>query len=116
MVIGILSVKNHRYHPNKRLIEATKSVKHQPVLVHPGKIVMGTGNRGLNFTHIGKCLNVDVVIPRLGSTIKEYGLTMIRHFEMLGIPVINNYGSILLARNKFLTLQRLSGSGAVTSK
>ena len=57
MVIGILSVRNHRYHPNKRLIDATKSLKHQAVLVHPGKIVMGAGNRGLKWAHIAKSLN-----------------------------------------------------------
>ena len=110
MVIGILSVRNHRYHPNKRLFEATRSLKHQAVLVHPGKMFMGAGNRGLKLTHVAKSLNIDVVIPRLGSSIKEYGLTIIRQFELLGIPVINNYESILLARNKFLTLQTLSRS------
>ncbi|MBN1102557.1 MAG: RimK family alpha-L-glutamate ligase, partial [Deltaproteobacteria bacterium] len=53
----------------------------------------------------------DVLLPRFGATIKEYGLTAVRHFELMGIPIVNSYESILLARNKFLTLQSLTRKG-----
>ena len=111
MIIGILSVKNHRYHPNRRLLEAAKALKHQALILHPGKLFMGINDAGLGIVHITRRFRVDVVIPRIGATIKEYGLSMIRHLELLGIPVINNYSAILLARNKFLSLQTLSRQG-----
>ncbi len=111
MLIGILSVKNHRYHPNRRLMEAARALNHQAVLVHPGRLVMGVDDQGLRIDHLRRHFQTDVILPRLGATIKEYGLTMIRHLELLGIPVINNYQSILLARNKFLSLQTLFKSG-----
>ena len=111
MRIGILSVKNHRYHPNRRLMEAARALNHEAILVHPGRLFMGVDDQGLRIDHLKRRLQADVILPRLGATIKEYGLTMIRHLELLGIPVINNYQSILLARNKFLGLQTLFKSG-----
>ena len=111
MRIGILSVKNHRYHPNRRLMEAARALKHEAILVHPGRLFMGVDNQGLRIDHLRRHFRADVILPRLGATIKEYGLTMIRHLELLGIPVINNYQSVLLARNKFLSLQTLFKNG-----
>ena len=111
MRIGILSVKNNRYHPNRRLMEAARALNHQAILVHPGRLFMGVDDQGLRINHLRRHFQADVILPRLGATIKEYGLAMIRHLELLGIPVINNYQSILLARNKFLSLQTLFKSG-----
>ncbi len=111
MLIGILSVKNHRYHPNRRLLEAARALDHQGILVHPKKLFMGVDNEGLKIDQRSRLFRADVILPRLGATIKEYALAMVRHFELLGIPVINNFDSVLLARNKFLTLQTLFQNG-----
>jgi ribosomal protein S6--L-glutamate ligase len=111
MRIGILSVKNHRYHPNRRLMEAARALNHEAILVHPGRLFMGVDDQGLSIDHLRRHFQADVILTRLGASIKEYGLTMIRHLELLGIPVINNYRSILLARNKFLSLQTLFKNG-----
>jgi ribosomal protein S6--L-glutamate ligase len=61
--------------------------------------------------YLRKPLGPDVMLPRMGATIKAYALIMVRHLELLGIPVINNFHSILLARNKFLTIQTLFQNG-----
>jgi ribosomal protein S6--L-glutamate ligase len=111
MVIGILSVRNHRYHPNRRLLEAARASNHTAVLVHPGRFFMSVDDQGLRIEGLSRSFRAEVIISRLGATIKEYALTMIRHFELLGVPVINNYRSILLARNKFLSIQTLARNG-----
>jgi ribosomal protein S6--L-glutamate ligase len=111
MNIGILSVKNHRYHPNRRLIQAATEMGHTPILLHPGRFFMGLDGQGFTLEYLGADLRLDVLIPRIGATIKEYGHTLLRHFELAGIRVINRYDSVLLARNKFLTLQTLRDKG-----
>ncbi|MFH1489977.1 MAG: RimK family alpha-L-glutamate ligase [Pseudomonadota bacterium] len=111
MIIGIFSVRNHRYHPNRRLIEAADRLNHHAVLINPKKLYMGMDGDGLRIDTLLGGFNVDVIVPRLGSSIKEYGLSMVRQFELLGIPVVNPFASILLAKNKFLTLQTLSRHG-----
>jgi ribosomal protein S6--L-glutamate ligase len=51
------------------------------------------------------------MVPRIGAPIREYPLTLVRQVQHLGIPVVNRFEAILLARNKFLTLQTLQGVG-----
>ncbi len=108
MVIGILTVKNNRYHPNGRLLEAARGLGHRAILVNPRNFLMGMDRHRLKFGPLKGRFRADVILPRIGSTIKEYSLVMVRHFELMGVPVINNFDSILLARNKFLTLQTLT--------
>lgn len=111
MIIGIYSLRNHRYHPNRRLFEAARGLNHQAILVNPKKLLMEVSDQGLGIDSVTRSLQVDVIMPRIGANIKEYALTMVRHFELMGITVINNFESILLARNKLLTLQTLFQKG-----
>lgn len=111
MIIGIYSLRNHRYHPNRRLFEAARDLNHQAILVNPKKLLMEVSDQGLRIDSVTRSLQVDVIMPRIGANIKEYALTMVRHFELMGITVINNFESILLARNKLLTVQTLFQKG-----
>ena len=111
MIIGICSTRNHRYHPNRRLLEAAGQLGHEAKLLHPGKYAIGLEGKRPTIDPVRGSFGVDVILPRIGASIKEYGLSMIRHFEMLGFPVINSFQSILLASNKSLSLQALSKKG-----
>lgn len=111
MVIGILSVKNHRFHPNKRLLESAKALGHQAILINPRRFFLTAGPQGLGPRPISGDGQVDILLTRLGATIKEYGLTMVQQFESAGVRVVNGYQSILLARNKFLTAHALASKG-----
>lgn len=110
MLIGILSVRDKSYHPNQRLIEAASGSGHRVSLIHTRDCFseINLGRPGLKIDGGG---TPDVLLPRIGATINDYALTVVRHFEMSGIPVVNNFQSILLARNKFLTLQTLVYNG-----
>lgn len=111
MFIGILTFRNHRYHPNRRFLEAGAELGHEVALIHPEQCMseIDRGSLGIE-TRIQKG-EPGAILPRIGATINEYALTMVRHFELAGFPVINGFQSILLARNKFLTLQSLAHHG-----
>jgi ribosomal protein S6--L-glutamate ligase len=111
MFIGILTFRNHKYHPNRRLLEAGAELGHEVALIHPEQSMseIDRGSLGIE-TRIQKG-EPGAILPRIGATINEYALTMVRHFELAGFPVINGFQSILLARNKFLTLQSLAHHG-----
>lgn len=53
----------------------------------------------------------DRVIVRMGAFASYFALASMRHFESMGVPVINPSAGTLLARDKFATLQRLSQAG-----
>ena len=109
--IGIISAMDGSYHPNQRLIMAAEALKHRAFLIHPGKFFMGSCENALFLGRLEEDTPFDVILPRLGATIKDYGLSLVRQFELLGIPVVNRYQAILLARNKYLTLQTLTKKG-----
>src|ERR1041385_1682292 len=52
--------------------------------------------------------DVDVVVPRVGTTVTEVGCAVVNQFEVMGVPVVNTSQSILRARDKLLSLQLLT--------
>jgi ribosomal protein S6--L-glutamate ligase len=111
MNIGIITVRDHEYHPNRRLIEAASEQGHQAMLIHPYQVwpCLDKGRPGL----IGqpKIRQIDVILPRQGATIGDSALALIRHLGFMGIPVVNDFDSIRLAKNKFMTLMTLTKAG-----
>ncbi|MBW1804381.1 MAG: RimK family alpha-L-glutamate ligase [Deltaproteobacteria bacterium] len=111
MHIGILTARGPEYHPNRRLVEAGSKLGHRVSLIHPKNCLsaIGSGKPGLEIAVSGD--QPDVLLPRIGATINDYALTLVCHFEFAGVRVVNGFQSILLARNKFLTLQTLANHG-----
>lgn len=82
------------------------------LVVNPLRCQLIIGQDGPEIFVYGKKLEgVDVVLPRIGASITEYGLLVVRHFECMGIPVVNESDSILNSRNKFRALQVCSTKG-----
>jgi ribosomal protein S6--L-glutamate ligase len=111
MVIWILTVRSHRCHPNRRLLDAAGLLHQEAFLIHPGRLYLGVTGRQLKTECLDRHPPPEVVLPRLGSTIKEYGLTAIRQLQQMGIRVLNGFDSLLLASNKFLSIQTLAAKG-----
>lgn len=53
----------------------------------------------------------DAIIPRIGASITEYGLAVVKHFEMLGVFSVNSSQAISESRNKMRSLQVLTQAG-----
>lgn len=52
----------------------------------------------------------DVIIPRTGSGSTYFVLALLRHFEKLGVMVLNSADSVLLAKDKLQSLQFLASA------
>lgn len=92
-------------------MEAASNLGHRVKLIHPRDCLpeIRFGMEGLET--IFRDGKPDVILPRIGATITDYALALVRHFEGTSIPVLNGFESILLARNKFLCLQTLAQNG-----
>jgi ribosomal protein S6--L-glutamate ligase len=110
MRIGIVTVRDSRYHPNRRLREAAEKRGHRAVLLNPYAMwpALVGGRPGLAAE--SKPPVPDAVLPRQGAEIGESSLALIDHLEGQGIPVVNGGASIRAARNQFKTLQRLAAA------
>ena len=110
MHVAILSVRDETYHPNSRLMAAAVEMGYRISLIHTRDclscIQEGRHTVGLPETDLP-----DILLPRVGATINDYALSVVRHFEFSGCRVINGFESILMARNKFMGLQRLARRG-----
>ncbi|NUO54598.1 MAG: 30S ribosomal protein S6--L-glutamate ligase, partial [Polyangiaceae bacterium] len=53
----------------------------------------------------------DVVIPRIGASITNYGLAVVRQFDLMGAPVLNGAVAIARSRDKLRALQLLTLQG-----
>lgn len=111
MRIGVLSARGPEAHPNQRLITSGRALGHPVTLIHPRDCVAQL-TAGMTRTHTKNApVGLDAVLPRIGATINDYALTLVRHLELSGLKAVNGFHSILLARNKFLTLQTLVKAG-----
>lgn len=111
MHIGILTAKGSNYHPNRRFKEAAAKLGHRVSLIHPKTCHSRVGEGAIAVRHWADQEMMDALIPRIGATINPYALALVRQFQLSGIPVVNRFQSILLARNKFLSLQTLASQG-----
>lgn len=109
--IGIITVRDPGYHPNRRLLEAARKAGHEGVLIHPYRLwptmmdcrLAATGENADRLPH--------VVLPRQGAQIGDACLALIRQFQMMGLTLVNDAEAVSIARNKFFTQQVLTAAG-----
>ncbi|MGQ9655635.1 MAG: ATP-grasp domain-containing protein [Thermodesulfobacteriota bacterium] len=106
--IGILSTRSARYHPNRRLMEAARSLGHQPVLLHPHGVLPEAARVGPSTPGPGL---PEVVLPRIGSTIEDAELAAVLHLELSGVSMVNGFHALAVARDKFLSARILDSAG-----
>jgi ribosomal protein S6--L-glutamate ligase len=53
----------------------------------------------------------DIIIPRIAPSVQAYGLAVVNHFTMMGIPSLNDANGIAVSRNKMRALQILAAQG-----
>lgn len=54
--------------------------------------------------------SVDIVVPRVGTSVTELGCSVVAQFEAMGVPVLNRAEAILRARDKLRSLQLLAAA------
>ncbi len=111
MRILILS-RSRNLHSTRRLAIEARRKGVECLVASPLRCQLVIGKDGPEVHIYGKKLEgIDVVVPRIGTSITEYGLLVVRHFECMGVPVVNASDSILNSRNKFRALQTCSAKG-----
>jgi ribosomal protein S6--L-glutamate ligase len=111
MRIVVLS-RSKTLHSTRRLAIEARRLGVELLILNPLRCQLSVSEEGPAICVMGKRLEgVDAVVPRIGTSITEYGLLVVRHFEMMGVPVVNPSDSILNSRNKFRALQTAASKG-----
>jgi hypothetical protein len=111
MHIGIITVQDPAYHPNRRLLDAAHAAGHPCVLIHPYRLwpKIAAGRLEITGTHSSPLPHV--VLPRQGAQIGDACLALIHQFQLMGVTAGQRYNAVFIARNKFLTQQVLTAAG-----
>jgi len=111
MNIGVLTVNNFDFHPNRRLKQAAEEQDHHIILINPYDMLSEIAGQQFNFSIKETDQSLDVVMPRQGAPMGDYGLVLLRQLMQNGIPLVNGLTGITIARNQFITLQALASAG-----
>lgn len=111
MKLAILS-RNRQLHSIQRLLKEAKKLKVECDVFNPldCQIVIRKDTNML-FVRDKLAPEVDVILPRIGTSITDFGLAIVRQFEMLGVASVNGSEGIAKSRDKLHCLQVLSENG-----
>jgi len=98
------------FNPNRRLQEAIKAQGHRPVVYKVENCQMFFDIRRAEILYENKMVKgCDVLLPRLDFCEGiDLEISIIKQFQLMGIPVINKYLPIARAKNKLRTMQVLT--------
>jgi len=96
----------------RRLLEAARARGHRARVLDPMQVELGLGaGRPALFHRRGAFPATDVVIPRIGVSINQYGLAVVNQLQLLGVAVLNGAQATGVTRDKMRCLQLLAASG-----
>ncbi len=111
MRIAILS-RNKKLYSIRRLIQETRKAGIHCDIVNPLECqLVLDGKQSRILVESTPLPDFDAVLPRIGASITEYGLSVVRQFEMRGVLAINGSTAIAESRNKMRSLQVLTEAG-----
>jgi ribosomal protein S6--L-glutamate ligase len=104
-----LLTRNAKLYSSARLLEAARARGHEIEVIDPiGCVLVISRNTHKLFTRGREARGFDLVIPRIGASITDYGLAVLTYFERAGIPSVNTGVAIARSRDKLRALQYLS--------
>ncbi|MBS1964030.1 MAG: RimK family alpha-L-glutamate ligase [Bdellovibrionales bacterium] len=111
MRIAILS-RNKNLHSIRRLLQEAKRLGVICDVVDPldCQLVVEGKSRTI-FYHGHELPRYDAVLPRIGASVTDYGIAVVKHFESMDTYVVNGSKAIGESRDKLRSLQVLSQSG-----
>jgi ribosomal protein S6--L-glutamate ligase len=106
MQIGVLS-KNREFWATTEIINALSRKGVEAAYIKTPEIHLMLGAK-VDAIYEKKSLStLGSVIPRIGRSLTQLGVMLLKHFELMGIPSTLSIEGLTTARNKYLTLQAL---------
>lgn len=111
MNIAILSKGSANY-STKRLKEEAEKRGHKVRVINYAKCYVTLESRNPVIHYKGKALtDIDVIIPRIASSLTKYGSSIVRQFEMQNVFTTTGSIAIVRSRDKLRSMQLLAKAG-----
>src|SRR3984893_4341855 len=105
----LLLSRNATLYSTSRLVLAARSRGHEVSVVGPRalRIVISRGTPSV-LRGDRAVPHTDLVLPRIGASITNYGLAVVRQFDLMGVPVLTTALAIARSRDKLRAMQLLT--------
>lgn len=104
--------RNPSLYSHKRLVEAARTRGHSIDVINTLHVHMNITSNHPKLRYGGRTLPIyDAVIPRIGASITNFGLAVLRQFEIQGVYPLNESVAIGRSRDKLRALQLLARNG-----
>ena len=109
--LAILSRKKTLY-STRRLLEAAKAHGFRTRVIDVLRCDLALESANPRLYHRGKEVRgLAVALPRIGASVTAVGLSVVRHLEAMGVPLVNGASAIARSRDKLAALQHLAAAG-----
>ncbi|MEL0182332.1 MAG: hypothetical protein VW872_04615, partial [Candidatus Poseidoniales archaeon] len=105
--LAVLS-RGPRLYSTRRIVEEAKKRGLEVEVCDPMKFSLVVNQGSVDVLHRGRAFAKDAVIPRIGHSITQHGVAVLRHIEQLGIWTANTGQGILQSRDKLNASQILA--------
>ena len=110
MHLTILSRKAGIY-TTRRLVQAARLRGARVRVLDPLRVELHLDEQPAAWYGPRRLPRTDVIIPRIAPSVQAYGLAVVNHFTMMGVPTLNDAAGIAASRNKMRALQLLAAHG-----
>ena len=111
MKIAMLA-RNPKLYSHQRLVEAAEQRGHVMDILNTTRCTVNIASHRPTVMYEGNQITgYDAVIPRIGASITNYGLAVLRQFEMGGVWPLNESVAIGRSRDKLRSMQILAKHG-----
>ena len=111
MKIAMLA-RNPKLYSHRRLVEAAEERGHDIQILNTLRVTMNITSHRPTALYEGQTLSgFDAVIPRIGASVTQYGLAVLRQFEMMGTWPLNESVAIGRSRDKLRSMQIFAKHG-----
>jgi ribosomal protein S6--L-glutamate ligase len=109
--IGILT-REPRNYSSRRLKQAAEARGHVAEMINTARVTIAINTLAPAVYFDGRRLSrFDAVIPRIGASMTNYGMAVLRQFEMTGAYILNSAEAIGASRDKLYAHQLLARAG-----
>lgn len=117
MVRIVCLSRNAKLYSTKRLAQEARAAGHTFHVVDPLKCQLTIDREEPLIHYEGRRLPTpDVVVPRIGASITQFGLAVVNQFEMMNVAIVNRSQAIARARDKLRAAQLLARYGIDTPR
>lgn len=104
----VILSRGPQLYSTKRIAQEAEKAGWDVRILDPLSLTVVVDDKGGRIFHKGWPIKCEAIIPRIGYSITDRGVPIVRQFERMGVIVMNSGDGIIRSRNKLIACQMMS--------